>query len=280
MPSRLEDSWSLGAGFHWGSTAIIQDSADEVLVVDAETRELRLTLQAPLTDRLSFQLQLPYRTTGGGMLDGFIDSFHETFGMSEGERAVLPKDAFRLGYMRDGRVRLNTSESTSGIGEVQASLGYQLLASEASSLATWLNVKLPTGDADDFTGSGATDVTLLLAGERRVSERTSVFGQAAVTWLGEGDFAANAQKSTAWSGLAGLSVRTWRSLSLKAQFDFHSAVFDSDLDYLSDAVVLTVGGDYKFASGWRLDVGISEDIAVEHSPDVVFVFALSAPLRR
>jgi hypothetical protein len=71
--------------------------------------------------------------------------------------------------------------------------------------------------------------------------------------------------------MAGVGVQVWRGLSLKAQIDAHTAVYDSDLDYLSDAVVLTVGGDYLFQSGWRLDLGVSEDLAVEHSPDVVFV---------
>jgi hypothetical protein len=46
------------------------------------------------------------------------------------------------------------------------------------------------------------------------------------------------------------------------------------LDFLGDAVVLTVGGDYRFESGWRFDVAVSEDIAVESASDVVFVFGL------
>jgi hypothetical protein len=66
----------------------------------------------------------------------------------------------------------------------------------------------------------------------------------------------------------------WRGLSLKAQIDAHTAAFDSDLDFLGDAIVLTVGGDYRFTSGWLMDIGVSEDIAVEHSPDVVFVLSV------
>ncbi|HKQ31266.1 MAG TPA: DUF3187 family protein, partial [Burkholderiales bacterium] len=58
------------------------------------------------------------------------------------------------------------------------------------------------------------------------------------------------------------------------QLDAHTSAYDSNLDFLGDAVVLTVGGDYRFSSGWRLDLGVSEDIAVEHSPDVVFVIGV------
>jgi hypothetical protein len=278
MPTRLaageNRGWSGGLDVSWGSTALVQQSGAETLIVDAETREARLTLQAPLSDRFAFQLQLPYRYTGAGNLDGFIDGWHDAFGLPDGARSELPSDAIDITYIRNRSRRLSMNSSASGLADIQASLGYDMVASEASALSAWLSVKLPTGDADELTGSGATDVSFSLAGERRLDTDWSVFGQAAVTWLGEGDLLAYRQRSVVWSGLAGLSGRVWRGLSLKAQIDAHSAAFDSDLDFLNEAVVLTVGGDYRFASGWLMNIGVSEDIAVEHSPDVVFLFGV------
>ena len=66
---------------------------------------------------------------------------------------------------------------------------------------------------------------------------------------------------------------------MKAQLDAHSAVFDDpDLEFLAEAFVLTVGGDYRFVSGWQLDIAVSEDIAVESASDVVFVIGLKKAL--
>lgn len=276
MPTRLTESggWSGGLDLFWGSTALIQQRDSETLIVDAETREARLTLQAPLSERFSFQLQLPYRYTGAGSLDGFIDGWHDAFGLPDGARSQLPSDDINITYVGDGWRQLSARSSFSGLADIQASLGYDAVASETSSLTAWLNVKLPTGDADKLTGSGATDVSFILAGERRLGNRWSAFGQASITWLGDGDLLPAKQRSFVWSGLAGLSWQAWRGLSLKTQLDAHTAAFDSDLDFLNEAIVLTVGGDYRFASGWRMDVGVSEDIAVEHSPDVVFLFGL------
>lgn len=278
MPTRLaagaERGWSGGLDLFWGSTALIQQRGTEALIVDAETREARVTLQAPLSKRFAFQLQLPYRYTGAGNLDGFIDSWHDTFGLPDGARSELPSDDFNITYTRDQSRRLSMASPASGLADIQASLGYDVIASEASALSAWLSVKLPTGDADKLTGSGATDVSLALAGERGLDGDWSVFGQAAVTWLGEGELLSYRQRSVVWSGMAGLGGRVWRGLSLKAQIDAHTAAFDSDLDFLSEAVVLTVGGDYSFASGWLMNIGVSEDIAVEHSPDVVFFFSV------
>ena len=271
MPATLgETGWSIGAEVQWGNTALIQNSGIESLVVDAETREARVTVQRSINDRLAFQLQLPYRYTGGGNLDGFIDSWHDFFGMSEGARPQLPSDRLDIFYSRAGSPRLNMTSSVDGLADIQASLGYQV----APSFTAWLSVKVPTGDADKLTGSGATDVSVLLATERRLDDRWSVFGQGAVTYLGDGELLSDRQRSVVWSGLAGVGARAWRGLSLKAQIDAHSAAFDSNLDFLNEAIVLTVGGDYRFASGWRLDLGVSEDIAVERSPDVVFVAGL------
>ena len=278
MPTRLatgEDrGWSGGLDLFWGSTALVQEQGTESLVVDAETREARLTLQTPLSDRFSFQLQLPYRYTGAGNLDGFIDSWHDTFGLPDGARSELPSDAINISYTRDRSRQLSMTSSASGLADIQASLGYDVVASDASALSAWFSVKLPAGDADKLTGSGATDVSLILAGERRLDANWSVFGQAAVTYLGDGDLLTDSQRSVVWSGLAGFGGRVWRGLSLKAQVDAHSAAFDSNLDFLSEALVLTVGGDYRFASGWLMNIGVSEDIAVEHSPDVVFLFGV------
>jgi hypothetical protein len=278
MPTRLasgdDRGWSSGLDLFWGSTALIQQTDSETLIVDAETREARLTLQKPLSDRFAFQLQLPYRYTGAGNLDSFIDGWHDAFGLPDGARSQLPSDAMNITYIRNQSQRLSLSSSATGLADIQASLGYDMVASEASALSAWLSVKLPTGDADKLTGSGATDVSFILAGERHLNPAWSVFGQAAVTRLGDGELLSYQQKSIVWSGLAGLGGRVWRGLSLKAQIDAHTAAFDSDLDFLNEAIVLTVGGDYRFASGWLMNIGVSEDIAVEHSPDVVFVFGV------
>jgi hypothetical protein len=187
----------------------------------------------------------------------------------------MPTDRMRIVYQRAGATLLDVNSSASGLGDASLDFGYSLRSTGATAAAAWLSIKVPTGDADRFTGSGATDVSLSIAGEHGVSERWSMFGQASVTRLGDGDRLSALQRDVVWSGFAGLGWRAWRGLQLKAQIDAHSAVFeDNEVDFLGDAVVLTVGGVYQFASGWRFAVAVSEDIAVESASDVVFVIGL------
>ena len=277
LSSRLPfaDSWDWSSDFNWASSAIVQHAESESLLVDAETREVRFNLTRSMGERWAVQLQLPYRYTGAGNLDSFIDSWHDFFSLPEGHRSDLPRDQFRIRYERNGVTLIDADTSSEGLADVTAALGYQWVSNERTHVSAWLTVDLPTGNADKFNGNGSTDVSLALAGEQRLSKRWTGFAQAAVTHLGDGDLFGDQQRSIAWSGLAGVSADVWRGLELKMQVDAHTAVIDdSTLDYLNDAVILTVGGAWKFKSGWQLDLGVSEDIAVETSPDVVFVIGV------
>ena len=276
MPARLAGkSWSVSADLDWASTALMQRVGSEQLIVDAEVREARVIIGHVWSGRFAAQLQLPYRYTGGGVLDSAIDSWHDFFDLPEGARTRQPQDAIRIAYAREGSLLLNTDAASSGPGDASLDFGYELASSPATAVTAWLSVKLPTGNARDFTGSQSTDVSMTLAAEHRLSDPWSLFAQAGATRLGKGERLARWQRDVVWSGLAGASFRAWRAMQLKVQLDAHSAVFDdSELDFLGGATVLTFGGDYRFASGWTLDLAVSEDIAVESASDVVFVIGL------
>lgn len=277
LPARLgtAGTWSFETTFAWGSNAIVQSNANESLLVDAETKELRLIALRGFADGYALRIHLPYRHTSGGSLDGFIDRWHDAFGLPEGARPSLPEDALRLLYLRDGVAQLDSRSSNQGLGDASLEVGKSLVTDDQSAVSLWLGLKLPTGDADDFTGSGSVDMTLALATEHRIGERWQVFGQLAGTWLSEGDRLARQQRHWVAAAMAGLSARTIGNLVLTVQVDAHTAVYDTnDLDFLNDAVVLSVGGSYRFASDWEIAVGVSEDIEVESAPDVVFVFGL------
>jgi hypothetical protein len=275
LPTRLNSpgAWSFRATFSWANSAIVQSSTKESLVVDAETKELRLIAQRGLDGGFALRVQLPYRQTSGGSLDGFIDRWHDTFGLPEGARPSLPQDDLRIVYARDGIVELESRSSTEGIGDASVEVGRTLVSGGPTDVSAWLGLKLPTGDADDFTGSGSVDATVALAAQHRIGDRWQLFGQLAGTWLGQSDRLPQQQRDGIVSATAGISARTLGKLLLTVQIDARTAVYDSnDLDFLNDTVVLSVGGSYRFDSDWEIAVGVSEDIEVESAPDVVFLF--------
>ena len=72
-------------------------------------------------------------------------------------------------------------------------------------------------------------------------------------------------------GTATLGWQATGALQGLVQLDAHSAlVRDTSLPFLSEAVLLTLGGRYRLPSGPVIEAGVVEDIQVNHSPDVSF----------
>ena len=277
LPARMPAAgrWRSAGVVNWSNSASIDASGPSSFTMDAEAIELRVHVERAMGPAVALRAELPWRRVSGGSLDRFIENWHDWFGLPDGSRSRLPRDDLRIEYLVGGVTQPTFDQSTSGPADIPLAAGYQLHASEAHALATWLTVKVPVGDADELTGSGAVDVALSLAYQARPAQRWALFGQVNGVWLGEGDLLPGPQESAAWSAIAGATWSPWGSLDLTAQIEATSQIFDVDVAPLSgDALVLTFGGSYRTPGGWRFDLGISEDVEVDASPDVSFNFAL------
>jgi Protein of unknown function (DUF3187) len=267
-------SGRIGANLSWSNFATTDTMERGSYTLDGEVVEARVQAEHTLGDDFAVRGELAWRQLSGGSLDSLVEDWHELFGLPSGSRHRLPKDALLIEYRSGESTLLRVDDDSSGFADIPLSLGYQLTASERGAVAGWLTVKLPTGKADDLTGSGAVDVALSLAGERQLSERWQLFGQANVVWLGQGDVLADLQQDFAGSLLVGTTWQAWRSFELTAQLEANTAVVDTDTDLDGDAVVLTLGGRYRTNSSWVWDFGISEDQLADASPDIVFLFGV------
>lgn len=267
-------SGSLGATVNWSNIATTDTTDQRSYTLDGEVFEARVQAGHALGEHFAVQGQLAWRQLTGGSLDSLVESWHDLFNLPNGSRNRLPEDELLIEYRFGESTLLRVDDESSGLADLPLSLGYQLTASDQSAVATWLTIKVPTGQAADLTGSGAVDIALSLAGEREVSERWQLFGQASVVWLGEGDVLADLQQDFAGSLLAGTTWKAWRSLELTAQLEANTAVLDTGTDLDGDAIVLTIGGRYRTNSGWVCDFGFSEDLQISASPDIVFVLGL------
>lgn len=275
FPAALPSAgWSWSLDLAWSSSASVERDADETLIVDAEVREARLTIAVPLDERSALRIQLPYRYTGGGSLDGLIDDWHDFFGMSEGSRPQLPQDALQIYYARAGDVMVNIQSGDADPGDIALEYGRALLASDRAAASAWLSIELPTGNREALTGNEAVDATLGIAGERRWRDRWSGFGQIAVSWLTAPGWLGSSDRKAVWSGMAGLSWRAHRKVELTAQLDGRTRILGGDLDLLGPALTLTAGGALLFDSGWRVELGVIEDVLVGSTADVTFLLSI------
>jgi len=277
LPARLEARGATAANItlNWSSTAVIQDELGETLVMDIESREWLFSLSRAITDRITLRVNVPYRSYHAGVLDGVADAWHSLASLPTGDRDLLPRNELLLDYRRDGEAKLQLQQSVGGIGDATIDGGWQLHASHESASALWWTVKLPTGDSDKLTGSESIGSSLGVAHERRVSSRWWLHANTSATYLAPGNILPEQQLHWVWSGTLGFHYRYSSALTLSLQFDGHTEAFgDSKLRALSNPWIVVVGGEYRWPSNWLLQIGIGEDLTVQTSPDVDFIFSL------
>lgn len=268
-------SFALAAHTSIASHYVEEARPDEALNFDGETIRIALEMRYAVAENWDLQLEVPWLDHSGGNLDSLIDNWHDFWGMSDGGRSNVPQDV--LDYRYRGSDSFDLQDDSSGLGDSTLSLSWRFYQKEASSAALAVGYKFATGDEDDFTGSGADDAFLALrfSGDQLSDLPLRWHGQLGYLHAGKSDVIANSQERDLW--FAGLTV-DWMinpAWSLIGQLDAHAAPTNSGIDGLGeDAIMLTVGGRWRFAEHWAVDISVVEDVQVETAPDVTFQASL------
>ncbi len=256
-------------------------SGDEAVLFDGESYRFNLNLRRGLTPRVEIGIDLPYLAHRGGSLDGFIEDWHDAFNLPQNKRDKAPHDRLLYSYVRDGKQEILVDDDSQGIGDIRLNGAWQIKGADAGNpwaTALHASLKLPTGDSDDLLGNGSTDLALWFSATRSwqlEGSALALFGSLGAMGLTDGDVVEDQQNNLVGFGTLGAGWRPLDWLVLKLQVDSHTPFFDSDLKELGDpAAMLTFGGDVALGASSALEIGISEDIATETAPDVVFRLAL------
>ena len=255
------------------------DTADELIVLDGETYRLAMSYRRGLGDGWQASVELPIIAHRPGVMDNFIEGWHDVFGLSNSDRESWPKNRLLFSYSRHGEVVAEMTEGSTGVGDLQLQLARQLIASGTGQLLSLhAGLKLPTGDAERFQGSGSTDLAFWLSGADPSLTRDGRLGgylQAGLLLLGEGDVLPDQQRDLVWFGGAGVHWRAWSWLMLKAQLDAHGSFYDSGLDQLGlRSIMLTVGGSIPLhENAGAVDLAIGENLSTDTIPDFMINLA-------
>jgi hypothetical protein len=267
--------WRFDASNHSKSS----DTSREEIILDGETYRMSMIYSRGFGNGWQAAVELPVIAHQSGIMDNFIERWHDTLGLSNGDREPWPKNRLLFSYTRDGVVEAEMTEGSTGLGDLQLQIARRLMTSEEGGrLALHAGLKLPTGDAERFQGSGSTDLALWLSGAApALFEQWRIGGylQAGLLLLGEGDLLPDRQRSRVWFGGAGVHWRAWSWLMLKAQLDAHGSFYDSQLAQLGKrSVMLTVGGSIPVAQGGgAIELAIGENLTTDTVPDFTFNIA-------
>jgi hypothetical protein len=249
------------------------DTPQERITLDGETYRMAMIYSRGFGNGWQAGVELPVIAHRPGIMDNFIESWHNTFGLSNGNRASWPKNRLLFRYSRNGLVEAELTEGSTGVGDLQLWIARKLLVSEeGGQVALHASLKLPTGDAERFQGSGSNDLALWFSGVAPTlfhKPRIGGYLQVGLLLLGEGDLLPERQRGLVGFGAAGVHWKAWSRLMLKAQLDAHGSFYDSRLAQLGDrSVMLTVGGSIPVARGAGVvDLAIGENLTTDTVPD-------------
>ncbi len=243
------------------------------LFLDAETLKLDLGLRHALTPGWEWGLRLPLLMQSGGAMDGLIEGWHSAFGLPNGGRERYAKDRYNIQYQRNGQTLLDLHDGHNGLGDLQATLGWQA----APSVALRGLLQLPTGQASTLSGGHAG---VAFWGEwspvieALPSLRTDLAAGFSVSQT-RGPLKA-IQKPVAAFTRAAVSMPLYQALQGNVSVQLHSAFYDDT----GQKPISGPGGNASFGFGFpawgcNVDLGVEEDILVNTAPDFVLKLGLA-----
>lgn len=276
-PARLPatDSSVFSVSLNASNTINIEDIGNESLYIDGETKELNFIYFMPITNRSSLRLRLPFISHEAGTLDSFIDDFHQVFGFPEGQRPLYDQNQFLFLYQQDNVELLHVDTPNNHIGDLTIDIAYQLYSSKTEAGSFWSSLKLPTGNAKQLSGSGKADIAMWYAHENNFRQQWWRYYNIGLLLTGKSQVLSQQQKTDVFFGAIGIEWQPLQRLVLNIQFDFHSAFYQSQTEFLGESIQISSGGHLKLGNNNRIEIVVVEDIQIGASPDVTFQLGYS-----
>ena len=266
----------IGFLYHVSNNAISAEAGNEEIIWDGETAQYNLRFRYGVSERLELGMDVPYIDHSGGYLDSLIRNFHDLFGMSNDRQEKFNKNQIHYQLQENGSTTFEMQDRAHGFGDIRFSAAIPLMGrttKEQRHLALRPQIKLPTGDADHLLGSGGTDVSMGLAYSDFETLRKLnmvLTSHAGMIYMGNTKVLRDKQLHFAGYGGASLSWLATEHLEFKLQMDLHSAFYDSELKQLGSSLQLLAGGTAHLPGNILLDLGISEQLITDATPDVGF----------
>ena len=246
-------------------------------LIDGETYRQGLALRHGFRDRWEYLFEVTAVAHRGGVFDAFIENWHDTFGLIQGDRDSAPRDRLALFHANGGGTHVHIDRDVSSLGDVSLGVGYSLprwpLPNDGLAIRT--RVKLPTGDATSLAGSGgfAASVWAETSGALPGSadSRTWLYSAALGALAGEAPASfSNTGGRLIVFGRFGVTWRPLTRLSLTAQLDAHSSPYGaSGVAPLADpSVMIGLGGALRLTERTTLEIAVTEDDGIHRATPI------------
>ncbi|MEK7308047.1 MAG: DUF3187 family protein [Nitrospirota bacterium] len=269
---------SLSFSVSHSSTYTVQNSGNWTINLDMEITEINLRYKRIINDIVEFGMDVPVVVFSGGFMDGFLESYHDTFGFPDYGRSSRPHNEFLYEVRRDGRLVVE-GETGVGLGDIRISLKTPLISSNGFNLSVKGDVELPSGRAKKGYGNGNVDMGISVLADKSISDAVMTYWNFGAVFPGDVKGHETVNLENFIYGGAGLEAALNENFSLLAQVQGQSSIYpETDLLAVDrEAYLLVVGGRFYEGNG-SLEFSLSEDISESGAPDFIITLTYKIKL--
>lgn len=258
-------------------------------VIDGEVRQFMPYVRVGLLDRLELSLYVPYQWRGGGEMDGFIEDFHEAFGIPNADRDDSPRNQYLVTGFEKDQTPFVLEHSGYGFSDLVAEARVLLTAGGEGlpAAAAGIRLRLPTGRGK-FDLADGVDATLSLDASKRLGDPFVLYTGLAYTYYGEARLEGlELMRHRVFFYLGGeLELTSWLSLAVHAWIESRrerklwadAATFDpatyrrADPDFGNWVTYVMIGFKAEATDGLVFEVGVLENIV---DPEITADFTVA-----
>jgi len=254
------------------NVAWTNDFIDEATyIVDSENRMLVIGFDYGLTRNLELGLDIPVVWRGGGVLDSFIDSWHQTFGLPRGGRTSVADNQHNISGSNTDGSSFDLESTGTRLGNIEIGARY-LLTEGSESLPAWslqMRGSLPT--VSSGFGHQGFDLSTAVLGSKRLGKSVLYLG-AAHLYYSDTRVSNVSFRKHHLEGFLGLEHAIHRSVALYLGFYGSSRILNV-ADHPDYALYLDMGGKIKVGNNSYLELLVRENPAPQDGTSDVTFFA-------
>ncbi len=276
-PSTLaRGQWQVRGGASWVNVWAEEEGSHEL---DYEMLQLTTAVAYGLSDKLELEVELSDRSRFGGGMDGFVQGFHDAFGVGQNGRDEVPRDRFHMAFTPEGQaaVTLDDGDRGSFSRSVQVSLQHNITCGteRLPAIAYSVTARYELLERDQPTGGDELDLGVSVSLAQR-------FGQVYVyASLGYARFGREAFRGIALDDdqLTFMVAGEWHFAprhALLLNLTQSEGVARDFGAFSKSSTEVTLGWKWEFLPRTTLELGLIENIlSFDNSPDFGLHLGLS-----
>jgi uncharacterized protein DUF3187 len=236
-------------------------------LVDMEAFSLNHRISVKTSEHLCAEISIPFVFQSGGVWDGFIENFHDTFSISNAGRSNMPRNEVNGYYVTEGGEFVDFSDDIHGVflGNVIIG-GTYLIKSSFPSFGIRALCKLPTSTMKDAFDQNGVDLTFQASTTWNINKFYGHHGFG-ITFYGSDGLDELKFKRERYSTFSAIEYSCSKTFSIIAQLNTASCV--AAYPKLERPVLMGIIGFKKKLGSGTLEFGIIENMFYyDNSPDL------------